>query len=385
MKIKENMHVLLLKGGFGSEREVSLNSAKACSKAIKENGFIVTEVDIAKMNVNKLISLKADVCFNALHGNSGENGSIQGLLNLLKLPYTHSGVAASAIAALTTTVDNTYAKSSDVTALETAVFNDMTGVADWNSSTDYVVGNRVISDKKLFRASDASTNIEPPNASYWVLDTLSSASAVTDLSTTLTTDYITSANTTLLLAQKETAGAAAQALSDAQAYANNNFATSSDLTNLETATFGNLTGLSAYNVSNTYAVDDRVTYGDGANKKIYIAIAASDASNAHAPTVSSYWSEDTVASQAVTNAALGGKETAGAAAQALTSANTYTDNNAASASEFSLLDTAVFEDVVGVNAWANTTNYSVGDRVYYERKIYRVNKSLIPMPSVLPV
>ncbi|MFL2818271.1 MAG: D-alanine--D-alanine ligase [Candidatus Puniceispirillales bacterium] len=97
MKIRENMHVLLLKGGFGSEREVSLNSAKACSKAIKENGFIVTEVDIAKMNVNNLISLKADVCFNALHGNSGENGSIQGLLNLLKIPYTHSGVAASAI------------------------------------------------------------------------------------------------------------------------------------------------------------------------------------------------------------------------------------------------------------------------------------------------
>ena len=97
MKIRENMHVLLLKGGFGSEREVSLNSAKACSKAIKANGFIVTEVDIANMNINNLISLKADVCFNALHGNSGENGSIQGLLNLLELPYTHSGVAASAI------------------------------------------------------------------------------------------------------------------------------------------------------------------------------------------------------------------------------------------------------------------------------------------------
>ena len=97
MKIKENMHVLLLKGGFGPEREVSLESAKACSRAIKENGFMVTEVDIAKMNVNNLTSLKADVCFNALHGNSGENGSIQGLLNLLKLPYTHSGVAASAI------------------------------------------------------------------------------------------------------------------------------------------------------------------------------------------------------------------------------------------------------------------------------------------------
>ena len=284
-----------------------------------------------------------------------------------------AGAAATALSDAQTYVNDNFATSSDLTAVETAVFNDMTGVADWNSSTTYAVGDRVISGKKLFRAVSNSTNQIPPNASYWNLDTLSSASAVSDLSTTLTNDYITSANTTLLLAQKETAGAAAQALSDAQAYANNNFATSSDLTNLETATFGNLTGLSAYNVSNTYAVDDRVTHGDGANKKIYIAIAASDASNAHAPTVSSYWSEDTVASQAVTNAALGGKETAGAAAQALTSANTYTDNNAASASEFSLLDTAVFEDVVGVNAWANTTNYSVGDRVYYERKIYRVS------------
>ena len=98
MKIIDNMHVLLLQGGFGPEREVSLKSAKACSKAIKENGLEVTEVDISEIDINILINIKADVCFNALHGNSGENGSIQGLLNLLKLPYTHSGVTASAIA-----------------------------------------------------------------------------------------------------------------------------------------------------------------------------------------------------------------------------------------------------------------------------------------------
>ena len=98
MKLSENIHVLLLKGGFGPEREVSLESAKACSKAIKENGFKVTEVDYATMNINKLIDVKPDVCFNALHGDSGENGSIQGLLNILKIPYTHSGVTASAIA-----------------------------------------------------------------------------------------------------------------------------------------------------------------------------------------------------------------------------------------------------------------------------------------------
>ena len=98
MRIIDNMHVLLLKGGYGSEREVSLKSAEACSKAIKENGLKVTEIDISETNINILMNIKADVCFNALHGSSGENGSIQGLLNLLKIPYTHSGVTASAIA-----------------------------------------------------------------------------------------------------------------------------------------------------------------------------------------------------------------------------------------------------------------------------------------------
>ena len=98
MKTLENVHVLLLKGGFGPEREVSLQSAKACSRAIKENGFKVTEVDYATVNITQLIKIKPDVCFNALHGDTGENGSIQGLLNILRIPYTHSGVAASAIA-----------------------------------------------------------------------------------------------------------------------------------------------------------------------------------------------------------------------------------------------------------------------------------------------
>ncbi len=98
MKIIDNMHVLLLKGGFGSERDVSLKSAEACSKAIKENGLNVSEIDICETNIDILTSMKVDVCFNALHGSFGENGSIQGLLNLLKIPYTHSGVIASAIA-----------------------------------------------------------------------------------------------------------------------------------------------------------------------------------------------------------------------------------------------------------------------------------------------
>ena len=98
MRITKNTHVLLLKGGFGLERNVSLRSAKACFEAIRENGLKVTEVDIGLNGINELTSLKVDVCFNALHGKFGEDGTVQGLLNLLKIPYTHSGVTASAIA-----------------------------------------------------------------------------------------------------------------------------------------------------------------------------------------------------------------------------------------------------------------------------------------------
>ena len=98
MKITKNTHVLILKGGFGLEREISLRSAKACSEAIKKNGLRVTEIDIGLNKVSEIASLKVDVCFNALHGKFGEDGTVQGLLNLLKIPYTHSGVTASAIA-----------------------------------------------------------------------------------------------------------------------------------------------------------------------------------------------------------------------------------------------------------------------------------------------
>ncbi len=98
MKSFENMHVLLLKGGNGSEREVSFDTADVCSNAIKQIGHKITEVDISEIDILSLKKINADICFNALHGDYGEDGSIQGLLNLLKIPYTHSGVATSAIA-----------------------------------------------------------------------------------------------------------------------------------------------------------------------------------------------------------------------------------------------------------------------------------------------
>ena len=98
MKTYQNMHILLLKGGNGPEREVSLKTAAVCANAIKQLGHRITEVDIANLDISNLNKIKPDLCFNALHGDCGEDGSIQGFLNLLKIPYTHSGVVASAIA-----------------------------------------------------------------------------------------------------------------------------------------------------------------------------------------------------------------------------------------------------------------------------------------------
>ena len=90
--------IALLKGGLNNEREISLKTAEECSLALKKLGHKVYEFDIKDQFINKLSELKIDVCFNALHGSLGENGSIQGLLNYLKIPYTHSGVKASSVA-----------------------------------------------------------------------------------------------------------------------------------------------------------------------------------------------------------------------------------------------------------------------------------------------
>lgn len=91
-------HVAVLMGGWSAEREVSLSSGRECAKALREAGYRVTEVDVDRSIPFRLAELKPDVCFNALHGRIGEDGNIQGLLNILDIPYTHSGVEASAIA-----------------------------------------------------------------------------------------------------------------------------------------------------------------------------------------------------------------------------------------------------------------------------------------------
>lgn len=91
-------HVAVLMGGWSSEREVSLNSGAACAKALEEEGFDVTPIDVGRDLAARLAELQPDVCFNALHGNWGEDGCVQGLLEILDIPYTHSGVMASALA-----------------------------------------------------------------------------------------------------------------------------------------------------------------------------------------------------------------------------------------------------------------------------------------------
>ncbi len=91
-------HVAVLMGGFSSERPVSLSSGNACADALEAFGHRVTRVDVDRDVASVLSALKPDVCFNALHGPYGEDGAIQGILEYLQIPYTHSGVLASALA-----------------------------------------------------------------------------------------------------------------------------------------------------------------------------------------------------------------------------------------------------------------------------------------------
>ena len=92
------LHVAVLLGGLSSEREVSLVSGRECADALERLGAKVTRIDAGRDLAQVLGQLKPDVCFNALHGEWGEDGCVQGVLETLGLPYTHCGVLASALA-----------------------------------------------------------------------------------------------------------------------------------------------------------------------------------------------------------------------------------------------------------------------------------------------
>src|SRR5580704_16377241 len=85
-------------GGWSAEREVSLRSGKACAEALARLGYQVTPVDVGRDIAAALTAAKPDVALNVLHGRPGEDGTLQGLLEILGIPYSHSGVLASALA-----------------------------------------------------------------------------------------------------------------------------------------------------------------------------------------------------------------------------------------------------------------------------------------------
>ena len=91
-------HVAVLMGGWSAEREVSLVSGAAASQALRECGYRVSESDAGRDLPQRLADLEPDVVYNALHGRFGEDGTVQGLLEIMGIPYTHSGVLASSLA-----------------------------------------------------------------------------------------------------------------------------------------------------------------------------------------------------------------------------------------------------------------------------------------------
>ncbi len=97
-KDKNPLHVAVLMGGWSAEREVSLSSGKGIADALEKNGHKVSRVDMDRNIALVLDGIRPDVVFNALHGVPGEDGSVQGMLDLMQIPYTHSGLATSVIA-----------------------------------------------------------------------------------------------------------------------------------------------------------------------------------------------------------------------------------------------------------------------------------------------
>jgi D-alanine-D-alanine ligase len=120
-------HVAVLMGGWSAEREISLRSGKACADALVRRGYRVTRIDVGRDIAAVLTTVNPDVALNVLHGRPGEDGTLQGILEVLAIPYSHSGVMASAVAmqkdvakALFTAADVPVPTGSVVSRLEAA-------------------------------------------------------------------------------------------------------------------------------------------------------------------------------------------------------------------------------------------------------------------------
>ena len=98
MSLDRKLHVAVLMGGWANERPVSLMSGEGVAKALEERGHRVTRIDMDRQVAARIAEAAPDVVFNALHGVPGEDGTVQGMMDLMGVPYTHSGLATSVIA-----------------------------------------------------------------------------------------------------------------------------------------------------------------------------------------------------------------------------------------------------------------------------------------------
>ncbi|WP_319532209.1 D-alanine--D-alanine ligase [uncultured Cohaesibacter sp.] len=131
-------HVAVLMGGWSSERPVSLSSGEECAKALEASGFKVTRIDVKRDVATVLNDLKPDVAFNALHGPYGEDGCIQGVLEFLGIPYTHSGVMASSLA-MNKEKAKVIMKAAGIPVAESKVMHRLDAAKEHALPTPYVV------------------------------------------------------------------------------------------------------------------------------------------------------------------------------------------------------------------------------------------------------
>ncbi len=159
---RRKQHVAVLMGGWSAEREVSLVTGAAVVTALGQAGFRATGVDVDRDVAQELKKLKPDVVFNALHGRFGEDGTIQGLLEILGLPYTHSGVLASALAMNKPVAKRLFADAG-IPLAEGGVFQRSQVVAGAFMDPPYVVkpvdegssvGVRIVLENDNYRPSD---------------------------------------------------------------------------------------------------------------------------------------------------------------------------------------------------------------------------------------
>jgi D-alanine-D-alanine ligase len=131
-------HIAVLMGGWSAEREISLRSGRACAAALLRLGYRVTRIDVGRDIAAVLTTVKPDAALNLLHGRPGEDGTLQGLLEVLAIPYTHSGVMASAVA-MQKDIAKTLLRAHDVPVPEGLVVSRLQAAKEHALPPPYVI------------------------------------------------------------------------------------------------------------------------------------------------------------------------------------------------------------------------------------------------------